>query len=168
MSLSDFRLSPTCLSRGFGWLLPDSRQGGSLVFALASPCRVPSSLPRRVPRPQDRSGVPWTTAFPLWLEGRHSRLTFSGPARRSLTLWPASSQNCLKQPFASKALAGLSPPQRLRLLLVGTIRYQRGSRTHRTTNTDTTHSRARSKRSFAAPLTSLIPSYFSRSPRGVF
>src|SRR5436190_7983710 len=49
--------------------------------------------------PIDRSGGPWTAAFPLSAGGRLSRFTFSGPARHSLALWPASSLSCLKQPF---------------------------------------------------------------------
>src|SRR5262249_33996075 len=40
-----------------------------------------------------------TRAFPFRAEGRLPRLAFSGPARRSLALWPADSLNCLRQPF---------------------------------------------------------------------
>ena len=40
-----------------------------------------------------------TLAFPFRVEGRLPRLTFSGPAQRSLALWPADSLSCPWQPF---------------------------------------------------------------------
>src|SRR5262249_36177629 len=100
------------------------------------PCCVGVPLPRAIVITPVKSKAPrsfrnpWTAAFPFQAEGRLSPLAFSGPARRSLTLWPAGSQNCPRQPFPSKALAGSLPPRRLRLLPVGTIRYRGGSRTH--------------------------------------
>src|SRR5262249_20844253 len=100
------------------------------------PCCVGVPLPRAIVITPVKSTAPrsfrnpWTAAFPFQAEGRLSPLAFSGPARRSLTLWPAGSQNCPRQPFPSKALAGSLPPRRLRLLPVGTIRYRGGSRTH--------------------------------------
>jgi hypothetical protein len=55
-------------------------------------------------------------AFPFPAEGRLPRLTFSGPARRSLTLRPGHSLSGPCRPWTSKALDRSLPPDRLRLL----------------------------------------------------
>src|SRR5450631_2245751 len=57
-----------------------------------------------------------TAAFPMVEVGRLPRLKFSGPARRSLALWPADSLNCQCSPLTPKALDRSLPPDRLRLL----------------------------------------------------
>ena len=142
MDLSDFRLSPTYLSRGFGWPLPDGRPDGSLVLRWSPLATCHRHYPGKFQGRHDwtivrrslDNGLPLATggsALATYVFGACS--TFTQVMARWLAELPKSS------PFPSKALAGLLPPQRLRLLPVGTIRYRHGSRTHGIPNTCTTH-----------------------------
>ena len=78
------------------------------------PCRRP--YPGRSPGPMLCSG-PEPAAFPVQVAGRLLRLTFSRLAQRSHKLRPEDSLSRPKDnPFASKALDYLLPPNRLGLL----------------------------------------------------
>src|SRR5712691_3084408 len=69
------------------------------------------------------------------MEGRLLPLPFSGPARCSLTLRPASSLSRQSDPYSPKALTISLPPSPLRLLPAGTTELPGGSRTHGTIRT---------------------------------
>jgi hypothetical protein len=142
MDLSDFRLSPTYLSRGFGWPLPDDHPDGPLVLRWSPLAACHRHYPGKfqgrygwtIVRRSLDNGLPLATggsALATYVFGACS--TFTHVMARWLAELPKSS------PFPSKALAGLLPCQRLRLLPVGTIRYRHGSRTHGIPNTCTTH-----------------------------
>ena len=97
MDLSDFRCGPVRLSRASSW--------SSRTTATADlPCCVKVPLVachRHYPGGTVAAllaGCP-SVAFPMPMVGRLPRLTFSGPARRSLALWPADSLSCPRQPF---------------------------------------------------------------------
>ena len=98
MDLSDSHHRPACLSRASGLADQFGRGGGSPVLPANSPCRVPSSLPRWDQPGPVAFGLAGA-AFPFRAEGRLPQLAFSGPARRSLTLWPANSLSGPRPPF---------------------------------------------------------------------
>src|SRR6266436_50230 len=89
------------------------------------------------------------------MEGRLLPLPFSGPARCSLTLRPASSLSRQSDPSSPKALTISLPPSPLRLLPAGTTELPGGSRTHGTIRT-------------FARRTSLAGSWFSLAEFGHF
>src|SRR6185312_7774451 len=98
MDLSDSHHRPACLSRASGLADQFGRGGGSPVLPANSPCRVPSSLPRWDQPGPVAFGLAGA-AVPFGAEGRLPQLAFSGPARRSLTLWPANSLSGPRPPF---------------------------------------------------------------------
>jgi hypothetical protein len=97
MGLSDFRRGPARLSRAAGW--PSDRPP-RWISRVA--CKFPLSraivlTPVEPPPPGGLGGS--GMAFPFPTEGRLPRLTFSGPARRSLALWPDDSLSRPRRPF---------------------------------------------------------------------
>src|SRR4051794_35832317 len=108
---------------------------------------------------------PRTAAFPFRAEGRLPQQAFSGPARRSLALWPAGALSYRSSPLTSKALVVSLPPQPLRLLPAGTTSCRRGSRTHGTYHT---FHGAHPKRQRGAPSPSLALRVGVNSPRRAY
>ena len=98
MSLTDFHPRPACLSRASGWSLSSTPEAD-----LSCCLRIPLvACYRHYPGGTDGVRLLLTSptlAFPFRAEGRLPRLAFSGPARRSLALWPADSLSCPRQPF---------------------------------------------------------------------
>ena len=97
MSLTDFRPRPGWLSRASGWSFSSTSEAD-----LSCCLRIPLvACHRHYPGGTDGVRLLLTSpalAFPLRVEGRLPRLAFSGPARRSLALWPADSLSCPRQP----------------------------------------------------------------------
>jgi hypothetical protein len=97
MDLSDFRRGPGRLSRASSW--------SSRTTATADlPCCVKVPLVACHRHYPGGTVAAWlagchSVAFPMPVVGRLPRLTFSGPAQRSLALWPADSLSCTRQPF---------------------------------------------------------------------
>jgi hypothetical protein len=79
---------------------------GLPVLLGSSPCRLPSPLPRQDQAEASSFACTLAAAFPCRTEGRLLPLPFSGPARCSLTLRPASSLNRLKRPFCTEGSDG--------------------------------------------------------------
>ena len=68
------------------------RNRGLPVLHRSSCADMPSPISRRTARVRSSLASPTMAAFPEILIGSASALVFSGPAQRSLTLWPANSR----------------------------------------------------------------------------
>ena len=93
---------PARPSRGAGWRVPRHRRGFPCCHHPHLPC-VPSSLPRRNRNGAFVARFPTDDSLPRITGGSASTLPFSGPARRSLALWPAWSLNRPRRPFCQSA-----------------------------------------------------------------
>jgi hypothetical protein len=83
---------PPSLSLAGVWLdVRPVRDKGLPVLHRSSCADMPSPISRRIGRVRLSLASPTVAAFPEILIGSASALLFSGPAQRSLTLWPASS-----------------------------------------------------------------------------
>src|SRR6266404_3257332 len=88
-------------------------------------------------------GLPGHRPSPYWRRVGFHDVSFRGLLDVHSRYGPPARRTAQGSPLTSKALAGSLPRRRLRLLPVGTIRYRRGSRTHRIANTCTAHVESR-------------------------